>query len=1017
LDNNFNIPKSLRDALVTGEVVPFVGAGVSMTVKKKNDDGTESGESLFPSWKGFVEILAQALHDENKSDEADYVLSSIKIKKPKYLDALQHAQEQLGKSLWYKLFDESFDIPESKAYQESLKLNELVWQLSNNLIITTNVDRVFQWTCPQPSEFKLLDVQNVEYAQLQKEQIPKRPTVWYLHGHIDHKEKVIFTREQFEAFYKQRDNDAKLQTLLNFLTQRTFLFIGFSLDDAYLREQLEYIHKIYKGGADSFYILLRERDIANADLPEYVKPIPFSDFGKPLEDLVAELARIAKGDDNAGKVKSNDDLPNTPTDSKSDVKKPFFNVQYNSKGKEFVGRIGKMEEIWSLLNKEGCASIGQAVSVKGFGGLGKTQLAVEYAHAYRDKYKKGVFWVVADENIDNQLLQIAIKCGWINQFDKTVNQLDVAKAKFLALSDCLILVDNVESFDDVKDYLPKTDLQTHLLITSRYKDRRLNEIDIDLLSADESRTLLEKVSRRNPTDESEKAELEQILKILGGIPLAIELVGGFLSEHPNITFAKYHQYLNEVPLDKLEKEFSDGSFTDHDCSIIRTLRISKRTIEEKPLMVEILKVLAWSGSSSMGTSLLQALVEAENDFVFDTALGDAHKLRLLKKDEDAERYAIHRLLAKVIRHEEPLDAQQGWHEKLVRKLENWFSKCKIDFNYLAEFESEIEHLIEWQHNTTKLLPKQSIWLIALESHPIWERGNYYEALKILEKSLKQYETEKLNNGELLASIKNDLGVFYGAVGKYQKALEFQEEALELHKKLFGEMSSSTATSYHNVGLAYGQLGRNLEALKYKKKALEIQIKLFGEKHPSTATSYGNISITYGDLGKHYEALECQEKALKIQIELFGEKHPATAVSYINLGEIYRDLGEHYKALKHKKKGLIIEIGVFGEKHPVTAISYNNIGGTYSDLGKYQEALDYHQKALEIHQKLLGEQHPNTVVFATNLIDILLKLGNKEKAGRKAAEFFSYVPQNHHNWKWFEEISRPYRSKKKRHKKR
>ena len=65
-----NIPKSLRVALEAGEVVPFVGAGVSMSVKKKNDDGSESNESLFPSWKGFVEILAQALRDEDKPEEA-----------------------------------------------------------------------------------------------------------------------------------------------------------------------------------------------------------------------------------------------------------------------------------------------------------------------------------------------------------------------------------------------------------------------------------------------------------------------------------------------------------------------------------------------------------------------------------------------------------------------------------------------------------------------------------------------------------------------------------------------------------------------------------------------------------------------------------------------------------------------------------------------------------------------------------------------------------------------------------
>ena len=188
--------------------------------------------------------------------------------------------------------------------------------------------------------------------------------------------------------------------------------------------------------------------------------------------------------------------------------------------------------------------------------------------------------------------------------------------------------------------------------------------------------------------------------------MAIELVGGFLSEHSNISLAKYHQFLNEYPLDRLEKDFPDGSFTDHDRSIIQTLRISEKTIADKPLMVEILKVLAWGGSASMGISLLQALVDTKNEYDFQTALGDSLNLRLLKKDEDAERYAIHRLLAKVVQHEEPLDTQKEWHQKIVVNLEKWFDKRKEDFNYLAEFEAEIEHLNEWQSHTINFLPEK-----------------------------------------------------------------------------------------------------------------------------------------------------------------------------------------------------------------------------------------------------------------------------------------------------------------------
>lgn len=973
-DSDFKIPKSLRIALKEKRVVPFVGAGASIPVKKKNADGTKSDESLFLSWKDFIEFLIQGLRDENKNGEAEFIRLGLETKRMTYLDALEQIQQILGKGLWYDLFEKSFGFLESEAHPDSFRLNRLIWELSNNLIITTNIDRVLYWACPKPLDFNLLNVQKVKHAQLQNEKTIKRPTVWHLHGHIDHVEEIIFTRDQFESFYKRKDNEAKFQTLISFLTQRTFVFIGFSLDDDYLRELLQYIHDIYKGGADSYYILFRERNIANANFPDYVTPVPFSDFGKPLEDLVEELARIAKDNDDDGGDKSVDGKAQSPVKIKKDAEKPFFGVPYRSKGDEFVGREGKKEEIWNALNKGGCASIGQAVSVKGFGGLGKTQLAVEFADAYKGRYKNGVYWLVADSNIENQIVQIAEERKWINKDDKSINQIEVAKEIFKQLSECLILVDNVEAFDDVKDYLPKTDSNTHLLITSREKDGRFHEIDIDLLNREESRKLLQKVSKRNPTDDREKSELEKILEILGGIPLAVELVGGFLKEHKDISFGEYLEYLENVPLSELEEEFPKSSFTSHDHSIIRTLRISEKTIEEKPLLTEILKVLAWSGSSSMGVSLLKDTIAPDNDFKFRIALSDAVNLRLINKDQESERYTIHRLLAKVIRFEESLETQKDWLKKKAENLEKWFDDRKEEFNYLADFEAETEHLVEWQKNTIEYLSEKTIWFIALESYPLWQRGNYKISLQFLEKAFGLYDSKKINNPELLANLNNDLGIIYGALGEHQIALEYQEKALELRKNFLGENHSDTATSYNNVGLTYGALGDHRKALEYQEKALDLQKELFDEKLPLTAKFYNNVGGTYGALGEHRKALEYKEKALYLQKKLFGNHHP------------------------------------------LTAKFYNNVGLTYKALGEHRKALEYQEKAFQTQQELMGNLHPDTILYCINLIITYFELGNKFKAREKLLEYFYIVPQNNPHWKWFEENSRPYRPNKNRQKK-
>lgn len=894
-DKDFQIPESLKDALRSGLVVPFIGAGVSLAVKKKKEDGEKSEESLFPSWKGFVETLAEALKGETKFNEADYVLSSVNIKKPKYLEAMQHAREELGARLWYKVFEDNFDRSEDEADEDSLKLPKLIWKLGNNLIVTTNVDRVFQWTCPKLAEYRYLDVQNVEYARLQSEQTPKRPTVWHLHGHIDHKENVIFTFDQYRAFYEERNNEAKLQTLLNFLTDRTFLFIGFSLDDAYIREQLEYIHKIYKGGADSFYILLRESQIEKANLPGYITPVPFSDFGKPLEDLIEELSNIANG---------NSAPPKPPTEpiNPKDALKNHFNVPFASKGEAFVGREGLREKIWQSLSKSGRAAIAQAVSIKGIGGLGKTQLAVEYAHAYRERYENGVFWLTADEDINIQLIKIGEDLNWISQFDTGFDQAELVRNRFRKLSGCLIIFDNVDERKAIENYLPESGARPHILITSRERQEFFDEINLDVLNRDESRKLLLEVSVRSLEDDASEDEreanekaFEKILEELGDLPLAVELVGGFLAEHSIISFRQYLGFLDEVPLDALEEDFPSISFTHHDKSIIRTLKISEKVTTKKPYLEEILDILAWSGKSSMGYSLLQSLTGIENNYTLTTALSDLVNLRLIKEEKPAKRYAIHRLVARVRRFEKPLAERKQWQQKIVAKLVEWFRERKDEFEYLVEFENETIHLQQWQSQSVDVLPIETVYLTNFEAYPLWHRGNYQESKILLEKALNLYQENQLNDEKLLANLYNDLGVIAGSLGNINQKFEFYQKALSIGRSVFNDESEDIAKFLNNLGISHRDLGNHQKALELQEQALKMQQELFGEKHPAIALSLNNLGYTHYSLNNRQKAVSFYESALKMHRELLGEKHPDTILTCEDLIQTLSKLGKREQA--------------------------------------------------------------------------------------------------------------------------
>ena len=1036
-DDKIIIPDELVEALKEHRVIPFIGAGVSRAVQKRDKDASKSFNPLFPNWKEFLDYSVEKLKSKKEHDEAEDIKQLLSLKKPMYLEAAKRASNSLGETLWHQMLKEKLDLQKAEADENSLKLPEIVWELGSNLLITTNVDRVLQWTCPNPQEFRPLDMEKLEIGELQKEKDVKYPTSLYLHGRIHNKRNVVFTPEQYKNFYEEGSNQAKLQTLLNLLTSFTTLFIGFSMDDEYFLKQLDYIDEIYESGANSFYILLPEDEKNNPNIPKYVEKIIYPHHGQPLLDLLERMKKIAKGEDDSdnSNLPQPPDLPpvkgelittTSPTLSvtfstsqklfKSTLAEKHFNVPFASKGNGFVGRVGKLDEIWNALNKDSRAAIGQAVAIEGFGGLGKTQLVVEYAHEYQDKYENGVFWLTADQDMSVQLIKIGEKLNWISQSDTGFDQAELVRNRFRKLSDCLIIFDNVDEQAAIKDYLPEVDFHPHILVTSREEQPDFHPINLDTLSEDEASKLLTQIANRSPKTEAEEKAFENVLKELDGLPLAVELVGGYLLRRRAITFQDYLEYLENEPIDRIEENFPKNLLTKRDKSIIRALKISEKLLSETEYLEDILDILAWSGKSSMGYSLLRELVGTNDNHTLKEALSVALELHFIKQEENEERYAIHRLLARVRQFEKPLTERNGWHQEIVRKMVGWFRERKDEFEYLKEFEAEIVHLQQWQSQSSDILPIETVYLTNFEAYPLWHRGNYQESEILLEKSLNLYQKNQLKDDKLQSNIYNDLAVINSYLGNIRQALEFEQKALSIGRIALNEKSEDIAKFLNNLGGIYGKLGNYLKALELQQQALDIYQELFGEKHPDVATSLNDLGNTYGKLGNYLKALELQQQALDIYQELFGEKHPNVATSLNNLGITNVKLGNHLKALELQQQALDIYQELFGEKHPNVARSLNSLGYTYGELGNYQKAVNFYEKALQIRQESSGNQHPITILYSKNLILELVKIGYREKAGRLAGEFLSYVPQDSRFRPIFEKYGAAYRKAKQKKKK-
>lgn len=980
-----SIPETLKKRLRDKKIIPFVGAGVSLEVKSK-----ETGDRLFPSWAQLLENATKKLEKEQKHNHASLVRSLLKIDKPDYLEAARRAREGLG-AVWFDFLKEQLDHPREHAKDENLNLPKAVWELGSRLIITTNFDRVLHWTCPQRDDLCTWDMEAPAEQVTALRDGVQRPTIWHLHGYIDNAANLILTPDGYKRLYPETENieiryQAALKTLQSHLASHSFLFIGFSLDDIYFGQQLQSINEIFQGAPGPHYVLVREAErerVGNLNLP--VEIITFSDFGQPLLDCLQELGKIAAEPQLS--VNTPSTKPEATPRPTYDPRNPPFFVPYRAKGEQVIGREDAILAVREQLTKGRRTAIGQTAVFQGLGGLGKTQLAVEYAYRYRNEYPNGVIWLNADQNIDAQLTELAEKARWIAPESEHKYKLDVARQRLRTYSDCLIIFDNLEDRRAIESYLPEPQVEPHILVTSRVDQAGFMPIPINTLDEELSLKLLLQEAGREPVGEPEWEAAHKIAKTLGGLPLALELAGAYLQHRP-ISWQQYCELLQQNLKAGLPPKFLE-SFTKHEADLYSTLKINEKVFSEDPRLRDILDLLTWSGPSAMGLSLFCALLNVQNATELTNALGLGTALRLLQKTSD-DRYAIHRLVSEVRREDIHLENRLEWVNSVCQRLGDWFQARKENFADLPQFEAEINHLRVWEEHALKLAPEHSSRLTWLQGYPPYHRGHYREAQEWVSRAWKKYEHVKGKDLALQANLLNDLGSTYLDLGDYQYAREYNEKALAIRQELFGERHSDTAASFNNIGMAYKYLGDYQRAREYHEKALAIQKDLFGERHPRTALAFNNIGTVYLSLGNFQQALEYHEKALTIQKDLFGERHPDTATSLNNLGNVYQALRDYQRACEYYEKALVIQKDLFGERHPNMATSLNNAGITYASQGARKRAVAHIQKALTLRRQLLGEQHPDTLNSVKNLANIL----NGFPAIKLLDEFLQKLSKDH-----------------------
>jgi NTP-dependent ternary conflict system VMAP-like protein/SIR2-like protein len=292
------VPEDLVAAVRNQTVVPFVGAGLSVSV----------GRGVFPDWRELIERFAERLERESLVADAAAVREHLRNKR--FPEAAELAVEKLTPARFNPVLEQAFGIQPPRDVD--LSAVAALWSLRPRSVITTNYDDVLSWPIKlrssqpyAPARLPPRIVHNDDPDLLQRVAAPATddpPIVWHLHGSVQRPSTIILTEKQYLRLY---GNDPQrvglyafaLDQLRSLVANRTLLFVGFSLDDPFIRAQLESIVKVTAQQNKVSYVLLRKSDKdVTAMLAQYrVQIVEFDDFGPPMVRAIGEIADAALG--------------------------------------------------------------------------------------------------------------------------------------------------------------------------------------------------------------------------------------------------------------------------------------------------------------------------------------------------------------------------------------------------------------------------------------------------------------------------------------------------------------------------------------------------------------------------------------------------------------------------------------------------------------------------------------------------------------------------------------------------
>ncbi len=677
----------------------------------------------------------------------------------------------------------------------------------------------------------------------------------------------------------------------------------------------------------------------------------------------------------------------------------------------FIGRENELTALRKHLLTDSTALIGQVQAIIGLGGVGKTELAAEYAHRYRDDYDL-VWWIRAEreEAISGALVALGNRLGLAgvsrDERDYSTGVVMDALVAGVPTEKWLLIFDDAKSASVISKYIPQSRGFGHVIITSRdlrWQTLRVDGIELTEFKVDETVEFLRsRVPALAPVsvsdsgsshetealraeDEQRRISAQQLAEELGNLPLAVEHAAAYLTE----TGASAEEYLRMYKDNAHELLASDVNIA-YPRAVATTWSVSTQAIS--PEAAAIFQLLAFFAPEPIAEELLMqhtgpALPEPIAEIVgnvakFRPAVRELARYSLVRIDGVRNVVEMHRVVQTVTRdrlqREDPAKAED------LRRVVHLLLAASDPHSPDREdswpvYERSREHIVP--SGAVESAEPAVRTLIINQVRQLHRSGAFRESLSLGEPTLARWRDKFDPDDKLTLTLATEVGVAMRWSGRWQEALRLNSETLERLELHYGETDEIYLLCARSRGRDLTMLGRDQEALDNDLRLLPLYARELRTDHEDTLRLRNNIAISLRCLGRFAEALQHDQEALEERRRLLGDTDERTLTSQFAVARDLRRLGKYEEALDLIRQ---VNDSLEHRRRPWNVFRLM-VGAELSlclrRVGQYEDARREGEMILERHHALLGENHRDSLLAATYLINDRRLTGDLEGAAK------------------------------------